>query len=97
MTGRTEPTAAGDLYVLRVRAGLGRDLDGLVVPAFGAHVAEHRLPSVSTARQGMALEAAYRVRLSREASAADLVKAVNRIEGVQSVELEAAPEPRETI
>ena len=50
---------------------------------------EHRLLSLATARQGMSLEASYRVRLRGEASAGELVKALNRIEGVQSVELAA--------
>ena len=86
-----------EVYELRVRAGLGRDLDSLIGPALGAHVVEHRLASLATARQGMSLEASYRVRLRGEASAGELVKALNRIEGVQSVELTSAAEANDVI
>jgi hypothetical protein len=83
------PDAAG--FVLRVRAGLGRDLEALVGSALAAHVTDHRLTSVGTARQGMSLEASYQVRLKAGASASDLIKALNRVDGIQSVELVAAP------
>ena len=88
--GQVAPDAA--TYELRVRAGLGRDLDSLIGPTLGGHASEHRLLSVATARQGMSLEASYRVRLRGEASADELVKALNRIEGVQSVEIASASE-----
>ena len=80
-----------------MRAGLGRDLDSLIGPALGAHATEHRLLSLATARQGMSLEASYRVRLRGEASAGELVKALNRIDGVQSVELASASEANDVI
>jgi hypothetical protein len=92
MSTRGPAANAGESYELRVRAGLGRDLDSLIAPAIGVHVVEHRLASLATARQGMSLEASYRVRLRDGASAGELVKALNRIDGVQSVELEAALE-----
>ena len=42
---------------------------------------------MSTAKQGMAIEATYRIELQKEPSAGELLKALNRIEGVQSVSL----------
>jgi phage-related baseplate assembly protein len=48
------------------------------------------LLSVGTAKQGLSIEAAYEVRLKRAGTADELVKALNRVEGVQNVEL-AAP------
>ena len=45
----------------------------------------------------MSLEASYRVRLRDEASAGELVKALNRIDGVQSVELASASETNDVI
>jgi hypothetical protein len=90
MNSRAAREGAGPSYLVRVRAGLGRDLDALIPPALVAHVAEHRLASIATARQGMSLEASYRVRLRDRASAGELVKALNRIDGVQSVELETS-------
>ena len=97
MNERARGMGGGSVYELRVRAGLGRDLDALIAPALGAHAVEHRLASLSTARQGIALDASYRVRLHSDASAAELVKALNRIEGVQSVELATASEANESI
>jgi hypothetical protein len=92
MNDRGQRASGGAAYELRVRAGLGRDLDALIGPALGAHVTEHRLVSLATARQGMSLEASYRLQLRHEAAAEELVKALNRIEGVQSVELAATSE-----
>jgi hypothetical protein len=97
MGSRGPVTTASDAYELRVRAGLGRDLDSLIGPALGAHVVEHRLESLATARQGMSLEASYRVRLREGGSASELVKALNRIDGVQSVELAAASEANDLV
>ena len=97
MTTRGPATAAGDAFELRVRAGLGRDLDSLVGASLGEHVVEHRLVSLATARQGMSLEASYRIRLREGASAGELVKALNRIDGVQSVELEAVSEANDLV
>ena len=43
---------------------------------------------MATARQGMAVDVAYQTTLRTDRSADDLVKALNRIEGVQSVTLQ---------
>ena len=43
--------------------------------------------SVSTAKQGVSLDVTYETRLRPDGSADELVKALNRIEGVQSVEM----------
>jgi len=45
------------------------------------------LMSISTARQGVSLDVIYQTRLRPDGSADDLVKALNWIEGVQSVQL----------
>jgi hypothetical protein len=79
---------ASDPYLLQVRIGLGHDADTLLRSALDAHVEERRLVSMSTARQGMALEVAYRAALRSDSSASELVKALNRLEGVQSVTLQ---------
>ena len=44
--------------------------------------------SVGTSRQGVSLDVAYETRLRQTGSADELVKALNRIEGVQSVQLQ---------
>jgi hypothetical protein len=97
MTRGRRAAAGGDSYELRVRAGLGRDLDSLIDPALRAQVMEHRLASLATARQGMSLEASYRVRLREGASAGELVKTLNRIDGVQSVELQAVSDSNDVL
>jgi type III secretory pathway component EscS len=87
MSRRTAVHAA-DPYLLQLRIGLGHDADTLLRSALDAHVTDRRLVSMSTARQGMALEITYRAALRGDSSASELVKALNRLEGVQSVTLQ---------
>jgi hypothetical protein len=97
MNDRGATGSRGLPYELRVRAGLGRELDTLLGPALAAHASEHRLLSIATARQGLALEASYHLKMRRDASAEDLVKTLNRLEGIQSVELVADSEPKDVL
>ena len=76
-------------FLLHVRVGLGQDVNALLSGPLNAHVTNRRLISMATARQGMAIEVSYRVTL-RDESADDLVRTLNRIEGVQSVTLQSA-------
>ena len=78
-------SAAQPAYLLNLRVGLGHDLDKLLGAAMDQHLQERELMSVSTAKQGVLLEVTYETRLSRNGSADELVKSLNRIEGVQSV------------
>jgi hypothetical protein len=78
------------VYILKVRVALAQDPHALIGPALDAHVADRRLVNIGTAKQGLALQASYEIRLRRGASASDLVKALNRVEGVHDVELVAA-------
>ena len=78
---RTEP------YLVKVRLGTGYDASVLLAPVFDAHAAALRVLSIETARQGMALELTYRVALRSDEAAAELVKALNRLEGVQGITL----------
>jgi uncharacterized membrane protein YhiD involved in acid resistance len=77
-----------DPYVLKVRLGTGFDASTLLRPVFDANLLARRVLSIETARQGMALELTYRVVLRDEGAAADLVKALNRLEGVQGITLQ---------
>src|SRR5262245_291561 len=74
-------------YILNIRAGLGQDLNALVGPTLDAELSGRRLLSVGTAKQGTSLEAVYEIRLRRGGSADGLVKALNRLDGIQNVEL----------
>jgi uncharacterized membrane protein YhiD involved in acid resistance len=75
-------------YLLSLRLGLGYDLEQRLGPTLEAHVQEHELMSLETARQGISLDAVYETRLRPDGSAEALIKALNRLEGVQSVQLQ---------
>jgi len=74
-------------YRLEVRVGLGHDADSIIAQPLKEHARTRHLTSIATAKQGMAIEVVYRIELQSDASAVDLVKALNRIEGVQNVAL----------
>jgi len=73
--------------VLNIRVPLGNLLDQLSTSVFPKHFEAHQLTSLTTARQGMALEATYNVRLRNGASPTEFVRELNKVEGVQSIEL----------
>jgi hypothetical protein len=54
---------------------------------FNKHLERYRLIATTTARQGAALELTYAVRLRKDETAIALVSELNRIEGMQGVEL----------
>jgi len=81
------PAAAPDFpFVLTVRAGLGQNMEA-VLNAADPHLLKRTLLSMSTAKQGLSVEASYEARLRTSGSAEEIVKTLNRIEGVQGVEL----------
>jgi hypothetical protein len=75
-------------FLLRMRVTLGYEMDQLVGPAFQQHVTRHRLHSLETAKQGVSIDATYRVALRAEESAEQLLKALNRVDGVQGISIE---------
>ena len=77
---RSEPP-----FLLRIRVGLGNDFDQLLGGALCEYLLGRRLMSVSTAKLGAALSVVYEARLRSGVSAEELVKALNRIDGVQDV------------
>lgn len=72
---------------LSVRIGVGRNPDAIVQSIFGKYLAQFNLVSGATGRQGGALDLTYKVRLLPGSSPTDLIDELNRIEGVQNVEL----------
>jgi hypothetical protein len=78
-------SATQPAYLLNVRVGLGHDLERLLSATLNNHLQERDLMSVATAKQGVLLDVTYETRLLANGSADELVKALNRIEGVQSV------------
>lgn len=81
-------SAAQPAYRLSLRVGLGYDLDQLLGSTLDSQLQERELMSVATAKQGVLLDVTYETRLRQGGSADELVKALNRIEGVQSVRFE---------
>jgi hypothetical protein len=87
MKSSDEPVEIAPEFSLKVIVGLAMNLDTLSSAA-GNHIESRRLQSFRTARQGAALEAEYVIRLRPGSAAADVVRTVNHLDGVQSVELE---------
>jgi uncharacterized membrane protein YhiD involved in acid resistance len=79
-------------FRVNVRLALGHDPAALLAPAFDAHLMARHLVSIGTAKQGLAIELSYRAALRNEETAAELVNALNRVDGVQSVSLERLDE-----
>ena len=87
VNGRPVSLRLSDAATLTVRVGLGTDPEALLGTIFAQHFRELRLTNTSTAKQGAALEATYKVRLRQPAKAFALVSELNKVEGVQGVEL----------
>jgi len=77
-----------DPFLLNVRLGLGHDASTVLGPLFDTYLVARHLVSIATAKQGLAIELSYRAALKNEEAAGELVKALNRIDGVQGVSLE---------
>ena len=82
-------------FELQIRLGIGHDPQTTLAPTLDEHGHGRRLMSVATARQGIAVDATYRLALPTEDTAAALLRALNRIEGVQSVTLQRMPQEEE--
>jgi hypothetical protein len=74
-------------YELRVRLAIGKDADALLAPVLDEYASQRRLAAVSTARQGLSLDTIYALALRNNAHSSALVAALNRLDGVQNVEL----------
>lgn len=75
-------------FTLTVRVSLGQDVDELLGPALKKFVSNRRLLSVATSKKGTSLDVSYETQLVSEDLADKLVTALNRLDGVQSVEIE---------
>jgi hypothetical protein len=84
-------SAATPTNSLVVRIGIGTDPDGPLTATLARHLEECRLVSATTARQGVAMDLTYAVRLRQKASAPALIAELNKVEGVQGAEWTEAP------
>lgn len=88
MTKRgTERPSDQPSFLLQLRVGIGHDMEK-VLAEVDPHVQARELISMATAKQGACLDVSYETRLKPGNSADELVRALNRIEGVQSVSFE---------
>ncbi len=78
---------AAALYRLTLRVGLAQDVEALAKPLLDDVMPRRHIVSMNTARQGLAIEISYQGALKSGASPEALVKSLNRLDGVQSVEL----------
>lgn len=88
----TRPRAAWALpasppFLLHLRVGLGHDIETLVGATLDAHLNDRQMVSISTAKQGLVVDVSYQGTLRQAGKAEELVKALNRTDGVQGVEL----------
>jgi hypothetical protein len=87
MTRRNVSAVDAETYALEVKVGVGQDAEATLKPALDAFTRSRRLTSLSTAKQGMAIEVCYELALVQDGSAGEFVRTLNRIEGVQGVSL----------
>lgn len=85
---KTVSPAAEPDYRLNLRVGLGTDLNKTLVQAFDGQVRDLRLIAMATAKDGLALNVSYQLRLNDPNAANQVVRALNKVDGVQSVQLE---------
>jgi uncharacterized membrane protein YhiD involved in acid resistance len=81
-------------FVLTLRTAIGLDLQP-VLNVVDTYVRHRRLKVIGTAKQGLSVEAAYTVVLRDDRAADDFITTINRLDGVQSVELRRPESPEE--
>lgn len=79
--------SAGVGVTITVRLTLGLEPAAVVGELFAKHLTRVRLTAAETAKQGAAVDFKYAARLTDPAAAVGLVNDLNRVEGVQAVEL----------
>jgi uncharacterized membrane protein YhiD involved in acid resistance len=90
MRPRLDPASLvnpSDTFVLTIRLATAVDLDLVLGGLLDRDLERRQLRSIKTARQGIAIDVCYAARLKAGCSPDELVKSLNRIEGVQNVEL----------
>jgi uncharacterized membrane protein YhiD involved in acid resistance len=84
---RPPPVRPSEYGTLTVRVNAGLDPEVVLGSVFNQHLVNMRLTNTSTAKQGAALEASYKVRMRFPDRAISLVADLSKVEGVQGVEL----------
>jgi len=79
--------AGGSVFVITLRIALGYDLETTLGHTLDQFMASRHLIAIGTVKQGMSVEVSYRGLLRKDSETEAFVKALNRIDGVQSVDL----------
>ena len=79
--------AGGEGTLLTLRTGTGHNPEALAKSAFAKHLTYFETVSVSTAKQGTAIDVTFRVRLRAGETPTELVKELSQVEGVLSVDV----------
>lgn len=86
----TRRTIEASEHRLEIRMGSGHDPVVLLTELFQRELVSYRLTQIVTARQGLSLDLRYNVRLREPADPLTLVKSLQSLDGVQTVEVREA-------
>lgn len=89
-TNSSKPVTETTEHRLEIRMSSGHDPVELLADLFQRELASYRLTQIVTARQGLSLDLRYNVRLKEPADPLALVKLLQHVEGVQTVEVREA-------
>jgi uncharacterized membrane protein YhiD involved in acid resistance len=78
--------------ILSLRVGIGTKPEDILRGLFAKYIERYEVISAATARQGVALELSYRLSFKAQCDPLKLVEEMNKIEGVQNIELRRATE-----
>lgn len=84
--GTSPKLETGD-FRLEIRMSSGHDPEEVLMPLFQRELASFKLTQIVTARQGLSLDLRYNVRLKDPSDPLALVKLLQQVEGVQTVEI----------
>ena len=86
-TARRRGASAMPAFTLNLRVGLAQNVEAALARVLDMSVSDRRLLAMSTAKQGLAIDMSYEIRFKKDHSVEELVKNLNRIEGVQDIKL----------
>lgn len=92
-----KPPATGDYItghlplLVKIRIGLGHDAEAMLGSTLDVYFSHRRLESIETTKHGVSIDVAYEAKMREPGTAEQLVRALNRLEGVQSVRVERCP------
>jgi len=77
--------------LVKIRIGLGHDAEALLGSTLDVYFSHRRLESIETTKHGVSIDVAYEAKMREPGTAEQLVRALNRLEGVQGVRVERCP------